>query len=44
VRVNLADLSDANDRKHFETATDALVSKSANTIRRAMPAIWARLK
>ncbi len=44
VRVNLGDLSDAQDRKHFEASTDALVAKSVSTIRRAMPAIWARLK
>lgn len=43
VRVNLADVSDPKERLHFETSTDALISKCASVIRRTVPAIWARL-
>ena len=43
VRVNLGDLGDPKDRKHFEESTEALVAKSVATMRRTMPAIWSRV-
>ena len=44
VRVNLGDVSDANERMRFESAAEAMVCKSVQVIRTAMPAIWERLK
>jgi glutamate formiminotransferase/formiminotetrahydrofolate cyclodeaminase len=43
VRVNLADVSDATERKHFEASVEVLVKKSVGLIQRTIPAIWARM-
>src|SRR4051794_40226523 len=43
VRINLADLSDPNDRKKLESSTEAIINHATAVIRRLMPAIWARV-
>jgi formiminotetrahydrofolate cyclodeaminase len=43
VRVNLADVSEASERKHLHDSTEILIQKCVKIIERTMPAIWARL-
>jgi glutamate formiminotransferase/formiminotetrahydrofolate cyclodeaminase len=43
VHVNLADVSDSTDRKHFEESCVSLIRKAVTIIERTIPAIWARI-
>jgi formiminotetrahydrofolate cyclodeaminase len=42
VRVNLADVIDATDRKHFEQSAGRMISDATKVIREAIPKILAR--
>ena len=44
VRINLADVSDRRERKHFEDATNQMLTHATERVRAAIPAIWGRLK
>lgn len=43
VRVNLVDVSDPTDRKHFEESTNQIVAHATERVRSVIPAIWKRL-
>jgi glutamate formiminotransferase/formiminotetrahydrofolate cyclodeaminase len=43
VHVNLADVSDAAERKRFEDSTSALVGGATARVRQTIPAIWNRI-
>ncbi|CAN5431709.1 hypothetical protein BH09PLA1_BH09PLA1_35240 [soil metagenome] len=43
VQVNLADVSDATDRRHFEDSMNHLIAHGTERIRAVIPAIWKRI-
>jgi methenyltetrahydrofolate cyclohydrolase len=43
VRINLVDVSDPTDRRHFEDATNQLMAHATESVRRVIPAIWKRI-
>lgn len=43
VQVNLADVSDATDRRHFEDSMNHVIAHATERIRSIVPAIWKRL-
>ncbi len=42
VRANLPSLADAKERSHFEAATEQLLARATEIIRRNVPRIWER--
>lgn len=42
VRVNLADLTDPEERRRIESTTSQLLTRAADVIRQVSPRIWAR--
>ncbi|MBC8109124.1 MAG: cyclodeaminase/cyclohydrolase family protein [Anaerolineae bacterium] len=43
VQINLADVSDATERRHFEDSMNHLIARATERIRSIIPAIWKRL-
>jgi formiminotetrahydrofolate cyclodeaminase len=42
VRVNLPELADMSDRRHFEQAAGRMIADAGNVVREAIARIWAR--